>query len=347
MDFRSSRNSDGNWFNYVKIKSSIGSNLTQTKQWTDGIIDFKTGRDEAGYTSTTGTWWNGANFYYSGGYITAFSPNWWLAQRAIIYSYGSFNFQNFEIGTYSWGTTILSECRNWYWDCRITKNLIDGTFSCNPYYYRGNPTGWCGFVALWWRYRCLPTDSIVTATPPPNPVWWWGLTGSWGKPQLWWIVSDTAEDLFTCTIRDWFSAIGDLIGCPIKIAGGIWSKFVNFIRFLVNLSYWIGSFGSPKWTGDIFWFIPTAYAEDWWANLDAPMFHTFSWTDMNAIKPDYANTYTGKDITWINHAMFTAWDNVKNMERWGIKGILAFSQYFLIIVSAVSLFALVLIVIRD
>jgi len=333
--------------NYVRFKTDnqwqnyIGSQY-QNQLWE---VIFMNAQGSYKYALTWSGWYAIANSLHDATYIktTFFSDT---------------EIHWFEVW-YSTTTKITkTNCYNNLFSCNFYQ-IYPGTFECqsskNPSWI---PQGNCQVLnnicrpvnTGTWAVAYLDWYIVPWATFVPTVDWSGTVNG----------ISYEWEDIFQCTIRDWLSAIGDIIGCPITVISKIWSKFTVLIKTLINLFSWVSSIWSPRSTENIFWFIlPNVYAEDLWTSLDSPFYHEIqqvpTWLydirgnpiykyDITWIRADVANSYTWKDIAWINKAMFQAGDNVKNMDRGGIKGLMAWTQWYFLVVMVCSCVVYIIIV---
>lgn len=320
IEIRSTRNYDPTPFNYIRIKTNIGTNTNQAHQWTGGRFWFKTWTGYEYSTFFSSSWW----------YITALAPPWVIANgRWLLESYVAFNFYSIEIWIYWWWSDNLIECRNGHWFCEIQQNLINNSYDCIPEYIKWNATGSCGFINNSGSPICLPTTPIADAAYSGAvydkngnyPIQTWtganaGITYEW-------------EDIFSCS-ETWIS----VLICPFQVLGKVWAKFTFVIKKLLNLIYGISSLGSPHWQGNIFSFIvPSANAEA--PHLATPFDRSWSWNS--------SNSYTWSDMMNLNKSILAASDNVYNMDSKGIKWIYALSMWFLILVGVVFVIVIFLI----
>lgn len=318
-----------NWLtapiNYIRVRTDYEGENFFWSNYNNIVanVDFMTANWVATYPMT-----------WSGGYATAFSQYNATSAKITFLVNDTITFDWFETWLSLSGTTTKVSCTNDFYSCRFYQQQ-PWVFTCdaslNP---SGTPQGNCTISGG----QCRPVSNTwayydgginIPGVTTTQVGWTWAV--------VW--LKYTWEDLFTCSQ----TGINVLI-CPFEIIRKIWAKFTQIISTMIDFMYGVSAIGSPRGTGNFLWYlIPVTYAQDYGVNLISP-YDRAGYS--GALNPDYAPTYTWADIARMNHAMFTAGDNAKNLAPGGIRGILSFSQWTMILVCSIALFSMVILAIR-
>lgn len=302
------------WYTYFPIPGATAYYTCLWIGWnsvTCSITHWSYYNGACGSAAGVYPWWS---VEYSGDLCAAGTPEWYTGFPAL------------------WETTTYSCVWTSLWDtatCSIRQDIYFVNGTCGT--AAGEYPEWSTTAS--WSY-------CATGTP-----YWQGFPIQWGYSYytcLWSGGGNSTncsiyvqEAVFACNE----TGINTLI-CPFQVVGRVWDKFTAFLKLITNIIYWIWSFGSPKWTWEIISYIwpifPVAYADDLWEHLPNP------WFDGSA-NGNTANSYTWKDMMWLNKAMLKAWDSLYNLkDNWWVKWQYRFVQWMLILIWWVVVFVIFL-----
>lgn len=223
--------------NYVRFHTNYQGISVIGAQLSNYVADV-TFKNKNGSVTVPMTW--------SGWYATAQTSSYADKDMIIDNLSSSIAFDGLEVG-YSTGTVTKTNCGNQYYSCSFVQTW-PSTFSCqsslNP---SGTPQGTCQVSGV----NCEPTsntsgyyDGFTASGSSLIPI-------TNGSGTVTGVALSGTDDIFSCSIRDGFQAIGDSIMCPITVLGKVWGKMKEGISQTLDFISNVVGIGSDSFTGSV------------------------------------------------------------------------------------------------